>query len=667
MNQTSGLAIMDLRVRTAYSTALRSVVCWMFSNRPLFPKSPRLTALFGSVLLAWTLPAAICAQTDGSPDIEVVEVVQSRTPVVRFGSNASSRLNLAEQVHNPGSLTDMVDRAPGVAKSGQNGLFQVFSIRGTAGQRVQTRFSGIPIIAERRAGSAASFIDPFFLEYVDVVRGPASTFFGSGAIGGVVLTEPVFYNGAQADLSWEAGDTQKSQSFGAGSPHWSLGLSNRSGADGQTPDGEPLHTGFRQSSLLLQSRWSPASVQIKTLLLSSRGRDIGRSNNLFPASQIASIAEDTHDLLQLSLAANDRWQARFYVHDQFTRADTLRLGQRENIVDNSSLDWGGHFSVRQQYPQVAVQIGVDADLRDRVNVQESERAVGSSLSSTQSNLAADQQSYGLFATATLNRRDHSFQLGLRQDWTSQQAETQAQRAVDNLTGYLEWQWFFTGSWSLSAELATAYRVPTLTELYFTGTTGRGSTVGNPLLLQETAPGADLGLHWDGGQHSFSAHLFQQRFSNYIDRTVISREVRGYGNLQDGSIRGVELESRFSLAPGWSGSLSGHWIEGKASDAKRLSDIPAAAVNLGAHYEADRWQLGLHWWHRLARRDVSAVELPVDSANVLDADFRYRLADRTHLTLYLRNGLNDHYRISADEISTPGNRHALGIRLSHHFP
>jgi len=41
------------------------------------------------------------------------------------------------------------------------------------------------IVAERRAGATASFIDPLLLGVVNVVRGPYSSYYGSGALGGV--------------------------------------------------------------------------------------------------------------------------------------------------------------------------------------------------------------------------------------------------------------------------------------------------------------------------------------------------------------------------------------------------------------------------------------------------------------------------------------------------
>ena len=42
------------------------------------------------------------------------------------------------------------------------------------------------VTTERRAGPSATFLNPFALEHVEVVRGPGSVSYGSDAIGGII-------------------------------------------------------------------------------------------------------------------------------------------------------------------------------------------------------------------------------------------------------------------------------------------------------------------------------------------------------------------------------------------------------------------------------------------------------------------------------------------------
>ena len=90
----------------------------------------------------------------------------------------------------PGSVLDAVVEIPGVSQNGQAGLFQVFSVRGVSRQRVLTMLDGVRLTSERRAGVSASFVDPLLLGELDVLRGPASTYYGSGALGGALQMLP---------------------------------------------------------------------------------------------------------------------------------------------------------------------------------------------------------------------------------------------------------------------------------------------------------------------------------------------------------------------------------------------------------------------------------------------------------------------------------------------
>lgn len=595
-----------------------------------------------------------------------MSVIETRNEVMRFGSNASTRIYLADQNINPRGIVDFVDRAPGVVKNGQNGLFQVFSIRGVSGHRVQTRFSGVPIATERRAGTAASFIDPWFIEYADVVRGPSSTFFGSGAIGGVLLTEPNFYSGVEVDLGYEADSTQRNQSLGMGSEHWSLGFSHRSAADGESPAGTLLHTGFQQDSAMLQNRWEQGNLQFSGLLLSSRGSDIGRSNIFYPERRVSEVAEDDHDLLNMRVTYGAAWTANLYIHEQYSKTNSIDFGESQINVENDSLDWGGRWSSSWSNRSWSGEFGAELDTREGVDASEYMIDSNGYRSGFRANLNASQKSYGLFTTTTFDMSGHSIQFGIRHDWLQQEADNQRRISTNKLTGYIGWQWFINQSWSISSELANAYREPSLTERYYSGSTARGSSVGNVELKAETAPGFDLGLHWEQGSTVFSAHWFYQSFDNYIERTIIDSDTRGFGNLRDGEVTGVELEGSTLWRDQWAFTFGFHWVDGEGSGDTPIADIPASVVNIGATYRNPDWQLGMHWRYRFSKSSVASTELPIDAANIVDIHYTRQLSSNSYLSIYFRNALNDDYRISADEISTYGNRHTLGIRFRHRF-
>jgi len=69
------------------------------------------------------------------------------------------------------------------------------SVRGVGGNRVAIEVDGVPASGGFAVGNFAdsgrSFVDPAFLERVEVLRGPASSLYGSDAIGGVVAMTTV--------------------------------------------------------------------------------------------------------------------------------------------------------------------------------------------------------------------------------------------------------------------------------------------------------------------------------------------------------------------------------------------------------------------------------------------------------------------------------------------
>src|SRR3546814_1100075 len=81
---------------------------------------------------------------------------------------------------------DLLRDMPGVELDGGPRITAVQpSIRGMGGERVLIRIDGARQNFES-GHRGRVFLDPEVLERVDVLRGPASTLYGSGAIGGVI-------------------------------------------------------------------------------------------------------------------------------------------------------------------------------------------------------------------------------------------------------------------------------------------------------------------------------------------------------------------------------------------------------------------------------------------------------------------------------------------------
>jgi len=129
----------------------------------------------------------------GNPSDEIM-VVLGKVPrpvsdVVGSTTIISSEEIDNELIHN---LSDLVRYQSGISiensgtRFGQSG----FSIRGINGNRVTTEIDGIPVSDQFDIGSYSNsgrnYIDTDLIQQVEILRGPASSIYGSDAIGGVV-------------------------------------------------------------------------------------------------------------------------------------------------------------------------------------------------------------------------------------------------------------------------------------------------------------------------------------------------------------------------------------------------------------------------------------------------------------------------------------------------
>ncbi len=118
---------------------------------------------------------------------------------------ATEIVNVEDAVAHPSDFQDVITRVPGVGATGQNGIFETFSIRGSGANNVGILYAGMPLTAQRRAGVPVSFVEPSLLGEVAVARGPAVVHYGPGALGGAVSVEPRWFSTPYASASFMSG------------------------------------------------------------------------------------------------------------------------------------------------------------------------------------------------------------------------------------------------------------------------------------------------------------------------------------------------------------------------------------------------------------------------------------------------------------------------------
>jgi hemoglobin/transferrin/lactoferrin receptor protein len=156
-------------------------------------------------LLAGTLVNLNVAKSEESSILELEKVTVSANRSDREIEDLSSKVTVITEEdikkYSHKNIRDLVKYEPGVIVSGL-GRFGLsgFNIRGVGGDRILTLVDGVPIADEFSFGPNLSarrnFIDIDSLKAVEIVRGPASSLYGSNAIGGLVTfvtKDPIDY------------------------------------------------------------------------------------------------------------------------------------------------------------------------------------------------------------------------------------------------------------------------------------------------------------------------------------------------------------------------------------------------------------------------------------------------------------------------------------------
>ena len=561
----------------------------------------------------------------------------------------------------PTTTTELVASVPGVDGSGQGGLFQTPSIRGMAGQRVLMTMSDMVVVSERRAGAALSFVDPSLLENAEVLRGPASTLYGSGAMGGVVRLLPRRGDGWLVETSVSSEGAANGQTVAWGDERWSLGIARRASSNGSDAAGEELNDHHTQLSALAAGSIDLGWASLELLVVPANGRDIGKSNSDYPRRE-TNYPEERHLLFKVALADDD-WSAHVYTHANELETRVERDGVTTDVY-NDALDYGAGARVtRDVAPHLATTFGLDLFGRSGVDSHEDRLAPGEEVERLRTLDGGHQQDAAAYTTVRWTPGPVTSQAGIR--YTHQR---QGNGAADSI-GQGAWSGFLGVAVPVAvglevvANAGTGVRFPTLTERFFTGTTGRGGVVGNADLDPETSTSIDAGLRWFGGRLFVETFVFHTEVRDYIEQVDVDEDVSTFVNLTRGRIRGVELDGFFQIDDRFRLRFAGHALEGRDGHGAPLGDIPPRRLDLGGEAKLGRLTLAVDLEYRDAKRDPGPGEARTGHARLIDARAGWELRNDLALWATAANVLDESYRPSADSKSplATGRAFGLGIR------
>jgi iron complex outermembrane receptor protein len=567
----------------------------------------------------------------------------------------------------PGTLNDLVSALPGVSENGQGGLFQVFSIRGVSRHRVTNMLAGMRLTSERRAGVSVSFIDPLLMGSVQVLRGPATTFYGSGALGGVVQVVPRDFAAPHAEAAYAGNGNERFIAAGVGGAQWSAGLAWRKADDAEAADGTLLNSHFERLSAVAQTNWKRGDWRYEFQAIPSLAEDIGKASSDYP-QRTTNYPRQRHGLMRFAVTAPAEWRLQAYVHARDLRTEVVEAGVSRSRVENDSFDFGLRWEdEREVDSRITLQYGAESFNRrsvDSLERREDLDPVDPDEPLTLRTLDGGRlDELGAFGAVSWSWGATQWQAGVRYSWAEQANADAVEQTRSAWNGFAELTWQAGERLELRGSLDNGTRFPSLSELYFSGTTGAGGVIGNPELDSEQALNAELSARWLGRRLFLGGVLFHNTIDDYIERVEIAEDLLTWVNLTSGTIRGMELQAVWMLDESWRVFGSGHVMRGRDENDRPLADIPPHQLQVGTRRDKGRWDFHTRLAYRAEKDDPGSREQEISSAWLLDVTLAYAVSSRWKVALSGLNLLDEVYFPAADRKAALAPGRTIALRLS----
>lgn len=574
-------------------------------------------------------------------------------------------------------------------------------IRGLSGARVLVLQDGIGTLdVSSISDDHAVTIEPLQATQIEILRGPATLLYGSGASGGLVNVVtgripayvPDEFN-ANLATRYDSAKGERVLALRAkgGLDNFALhfdGLKRATddyeAADGEIPNsavktedhnlgasffGERGHFGFAFGRYGTRYEIPPEEDHPENVFIDLR------QDRLDFAGQLDDPLPGFHGL-RLRAGHNE------YTHTEFEAPD-----EPHALFNNN--EWEGRLEL-DHLPIAGFNGTLGAQYRNRSFSVIGEEAFLP---------AVKLESVGVFLFEDRDWRDWHFEFSARfehQDTepTFASGRPSVTHDVYGISGGALWK--FTQGYTLGFNAARAQRAPVIEELFADGPHHASLTFeeGNPALDEETANNFDLSLRKTDGRLTWSANFFVNIIEDFIfmqaldengdgiaDRVDEDRNLVPDGELllveyrqDDALFYGAELESILRIFEDRRGQLDlrlfGDWVRGYLTNSEDLPRIPPARLGGGLSYMRGPWQGDLDLVQVFRQKDVAPLETETGGYVLLDAGLSYTLAAKpVEATLFLRgaNLLDEdarrHVSLLKDRAPLPGRSAILGVEMT----
>ncbi|MCJ8499755.1 TonB-dependent receptor [Desulfatitalea alkaliphila] len=635
------------------------------------PKRHLWIVAFVLIVLILAPPAAPAAD---APPVALDDIVVSARGVESRISDTPGGIGLvdAEDVHRdqPIGIADALRRIPGVTISPDSPWGAEVNIRGLGRGRVVFLIDGCRVNTATDLNAQFGLIDPAEIERIEVLKGPVSALYGSGAIGGVVNV--ITRKGRFSDTT-EAGGTvtsvYKSNPDGFGT-HAGLMLNNPRFwvyGSGNLRDYDSYKDGtgtvipnsrFKDYGGALKAgfKWNPLNhTQIQ--YQHHEGAEIGIPGT--GEASLPAVADVTYprtsrkliDLTHSFTPARGAWEGSVVnlFHQEIDR--NVRVDRLPAAGPITSIHPSAHHRTRgfKWFNSIRGgdhRLSIGADIWQwAITSERTRRFANGTVGIDQPVADAKQLSAGLFLEDHWRLGDTlALNAGGRIDLIRAESEAHyvwlqppqagapnpLKRPADEYEdtswdAHLGLTWRFLPDWSMTFLGASSYRAPDLMERFKYIHLGSYEVYGSPDLDPERSLFFEYGLHYIRPRLVMGLGAFWNRVDDLIVELPVAADRREMANVAEARIYGAEASVQWRFMPLWSAYATAAYTVGRnRTEDRDLADIPPlngvagirrdAAIGLNGHLE-------MAWASRQSK--VGPAEHETPGWQTLNAGLAYR--------------------------------------------
>lgn len=476
----------------------------------------------------------ISASRSEQPIAETLRPVSviTRTEIERAGDN-----DLLELLETTAGLQ--------IGRNGNLGQTSSVFLRGADSNKVAVIIDGVRVNRSHSGGFAWEHYPLNMIERIEIVRGPHSSLYGADAIGGVIHITT--RQDGSPYVSITAGTYEYGRMRVGGSVNGFYGHASLQHQTGPSATNSKLGNNFdndshRSNDIAVGYRNSFGEHEVGIHLERNKGDtefDEGRApfeNRGFRASYRLPVwSESQLSLIAAHSSALNNSQGTGFDLDFKSFRNTFETALNAPIGDGSDVTLGLLFERDSAYTDDNV-----ANLRQFDN---------------------DAATTAFFGQFNADYDDAQHELGFRIERHTAYG--------DNLTANYAFGLPLTDSFVVKAGFGTAFKTPTLNDLYHPGVEFFGSrfSQGNPDLQPERSRSGEFGVHYEGTATRASATAHYTHTNDLIETTsVVGGSQRN--NISEAHAKGLEIDVRHKLG---AVTLSGNvaWLAAVDDQGERL--------------------------------------------------------------------------------------------------